>query len=189
MANVKLNPVLEQIRGQVGDLVFKRYEDRVILSRKPDLSGHQATAAQQAVRQRFRQAALYGKMVMADPDARARYDQAAEARRKPVFSLTVADFFNAPAIDEVDVSAYTGSTGDPIVVRASDDFEVSRVEVSLTDPDGAVLEEGAATLDGHRWVYTAQTDVGSGATVRIGVRALDRPGGAGVDQTEVTLPE
>ena len=36
MAKVKFNPVLEQIRGQVGDLVFKHYGDEVIVGRKPD---------------------------------------------------------------------------------------------------------------------------------------------------------
>ena len=39
MARVKLNPILEQVRGQVGDLVFKRYGEGVIISRKPDLEG------------------------------------------------------------------------------------------------------------------------------------------------------
>jgi hypothetical protein len=39
MAKVKLNPILEQISGQVGDLVFKRYGDETIISRKADISG------------------------------------------------------------------------------------------------------------------------------------------------------
>ena len=32
MAKVKLNPILEQIRGQVGDLVFKRYGEKTVIS-------------------------------------------------------------------------------------------------------------------------------------------------------------
>lgn len=67
MAKVKLNPILEQVRGQVGDLVFKRYGDEVIISRKPDMEGVEPTEAQLAAQGRFREAALYGKMVMADP--------------------------------------------------------------------------------------------------------------------------
>ena len=42
MAKVKLNPILEGIRGQVGDLVFKHYGDEVVISRKADLSGSRA---------------------------------------------------------------------------------------------------------------------------------------------------
>ena len=97
MARVKLNPILEQVRGQVGDLVFKRYGEEVVISRKPDFEGREPTAAQLAARERFREAALYGKIVMADPETKAIYVEAAKAKGQLVFSLTVADFFNAPS--------------------------------------------------------------------------------------------
>lgn len=187
MAKVKLNPILEQIRGQVGDLVFRRYGDGVVLSQKPDRTGAAPSAAQLAHRERFRQAAFYGRTVMADPEARALYTEAARQRRQPVYSLTLADFFHAPTVDEVDVSAYGGGTGDPVAIRATDDFAVHRVEVTLADGAGAVLEAGEAVLDGWRWVYTAQTDVVPGTTVRIDVRAFDRPGGVGEETVEVTV--
>ena len=74
MAKVTLNPILERVRGQVGDLVFKRYEDEVVISRKPDFEDPESTAAQLAHRERFREAALYGKLVMADPEAKALYN-------------------------------------------------------------------------------------------------------------------
>ena len=45
----------------MGDLVFKRYGDEVLISRKPDSEGVEPTEAQLAHRERFRQAALYGK--------------------------------------------------------------------------------------------------------------------------------
>ena len=68
MAKVKLNPVLEQMRGQVGDLVFKHYGDKVVVGSKPDRSGVQPTDAQLQHQERFRQAVLYGQLVMADPE-------------------------------------------------------------------------------------------------------------------------
>ena len=43
-------------------------------------------------------------MVMADAETKAVYEEAARAKGRPVFSLTVADFFHAPSVDEVDVS-------------------------------------------------------------------------------------
>jgi hypothetical protein len=61
MARVKLNPILEGVRGQVGDLVFKRYGDEVVISRKADPTGKPPSEAQLAHRERFREAALYGK--------------------------------------------------------------------------------------------------------------------------------
>ncbi len=186
MAKVKVNPIIEQVRGKVGDLVFKRYGDDVVLSRMPDTEGQVATAAQVAARNRFRQAALYGKLVMADMTTKALYEAEAKASGQPVFSLTVADFFNAPTVDEVDVSAYTGQVGDPIWIMAHDDFEVTAVNVTVTQADGTPIEQGAATespAHSGRWQYQATAAVAAGTAVRIEVTATDRPGHTGMKAT------
>jgi hypothetical protein len=190
MAKVKLNPVLEQIRGQVGDLVFKRYGDEVILSRKPDLSDRTPTEAQLAHQERFREAAMYGRMMMADPETKALYSDAAKAKGKPVYALMVADFFNAPSVDLVDVSGYSGAVGDAIVVMASDDFDVAEVQVALATGDGTPIEAGAAVelpANSGRWVYTTTTTTATGTAVRIAVTAVDRPGSADSEAVDVTV--
>lgn len=190
MAKVKLNPVLEQVRGQVGDLVFKRSGEDVIIARKPDFSDRQLTEAQIAAQERFRQAALYGKLVMADPDTRKLYEDAARAKHQPMFSLTIADFFNAPSVDEVDLTGYNGQVGNPIVVLAHDDFEVCAVHVALSDAEGNSIESGEAIeepVKSGRWVYTATTAVAAGTQVRILITAKDRPGSMGSSETEKTL--
>jgi len=171
----------------VGDLVFKKYGDEVVISRKPDMGSVVATPAQEATRERFKQATLYGKMVMADPDSKAVYEAAAKAKGQPVFSLTVADFFHAPSVDEVDLSGYSGAPGDVIRIRASDDFEVAAVQVSLADASGAILEEGAATMQNGLWLYNATTTVQPGTTVRLTVSASDRPGSVTTHQEETTI--
>ena len=170
------------------------------------MGGVEATPAQLVARERFREAALYGKLVMADADEKALYVDAAKAKGKPVFSLTIADFFNAPSVDEVDLSAYTGAIGDEIIIMASDDFDVQGVEVSLSDEAGAPIESGAAVetpADSGRWLYTATTTVTTCTTVRpstmlrtgIAVTASDRfdklttsrPGGVGSAEEEKAL--
>jgi hypothetical protein len=179
MAKVKLNPIVKKIRGQVGDLIFRRYGDGVILAQKPEWTETPPSDAQQVIRDRFRQAALYGKLMMADPETKMLYEKAAKIKGQPVFSLAVADFFNAPAVDEVDLSAYGGKAGDSILVAASDDFKVLAVEVILTDAEGQLLEGGAAVetpAESGLWLYTATTTIPTGTTVRIAVNASDRPG-------------
>jgi hypothetical protein len=178
MAKVKLNPVLEGFRGKIGDLVFKRYRDEVVVGRVPDTGGRTPTARQAAHRERFRLATVYGSTVVADPATKAVYEPAAKQKGLTVFALTIADFLNAPAVDEIDLSAYTGKTGEPICIRASDDFEVAGVEVSLTDAGGRVLERGTATKAGtdSLWTYTTTTNLPDGQPVSIEVTATDRPG-------------
>ena len=190
MARVKLNPVLEQMRGQIGDLVFKRYGDDVVVARKPEPASGEATPAQQATREHFRQAALYGKLVMADPATKPLYDAAAKAKGKPVFSLAVADFFHAPEVNEVDLSAYSGAVGDEIIIQAWDDFGVTGVEMTLTNPAGDLLERGAAVespTGSGRWVYAATTAVAAGTTVRLTVTAHDRPGNVTIHEADRTV--
>jgi len=190
MARVKLNPILEQIRGQVGELVFRRYGDKVVIGRKPDLSDVEPSEAQLAHRQRFTQAALYGKMVLTDPDTKALYEETAAKKGQPLFSLMVADFFNAPSVDEIDLSAYQGAPGDEVVILASDDFNVLEVQVNVTDADGNPIESGAAAetpAESGRWIYTASASVDAGTTVKFLVTASDRPGGSGQAEETVEL--
>lgn len=127
---------------------------------------------------------------MADPETKVLYEEAAKDKGQPVFSLTIADFFNAPSIGEVDLARYTGAVGDEIVTQASDDFEVRGVNVSVADTGGAAIESGAAVEtppDSGRWVYTATAAVATGTTVRIAVTATDRPGGTTAAEEEKTV--
>lgn len=179
MAHVKLNPVLESVRGKVGDLVFRKRNGTMFIARKPDAGNRVFTEAQKAVQERFRQAAIYGKMVMADAQARATYEQAARKKGHPIFSLMVGDFFNAPSVDEIDMTAYNGEVGNTIAIRASDDFDVVGVTVAIANASGDPIESGAAvksTVDSGRWVYTTSTSVPEGTPIRVEVTATDRPG-------------
>lgn len=178
MAKVKLNPVLEAIQGKVGDLVFRRFEGEEVVGRMPNRTGITPSADQLAQMERFRLAALYGKAALADQQSRTIYENAADRKGIPVFALTVGDFLNAPAVDEIDLSVYTGKTGDVIRIHASDDVQVSGVAVKITKQDGTTQEEGAAVWNSASaiWVYTATTNLTQGQAVSIEVTASDRPG-------------
>ena len=182
MAHVKMNPIFEQMSGKMGDLVLKRYGDAVVVARKPELNGQEPTAAQAAARERFRRAAQYGRLALAQPEVRARYAAAARESGNPLFSLMVADFFSSPVVDEVNLSGYTGQAGDTIVIQAHDDFEVTGVTVSISEAGGQVVENGAATQNppnSGRWLYTTTQTVNNVSGVQVTATASDRPGNTG----------
>ena len=181
MANVKMNPVIDEMRGKVGELVFKRYGDALIVTRAPSTSDHEGTPGQLAVRERFREAALYGKLALAQPAVREVYMAMARERKCPVTSLTIADFFHAPVVDKLDVAEYTGQIGQAIVVQAHDDFEVVKVTVRI-DNGAELVESGLATEEpprSGRWVYTTQQAVSDVTGVQVTATANDRPGNVG----------
>jgi len=183
MTHVKMNPIIEQMSGKLGDLVFKRYGDEVVIARAPEMDGRTFTPGQLAAQERFRKAAQYGKLAFAEPATRSAYEAAAQEASKPLFALMVADFFHAPVIDEVDASRYTGQAGETIVIQAHDDFEVIGVTVSIKDSGGQTVESGAATQnppDSGRWVYTTTQAVANVSGASITATASDRPGNLGV---------
>src|SRR3990172_655211 len=72
--------------------IFHSLSSKVIITHSRD-SAHESLQFSIWLRSnRFRQAVLYGRLVMADPDKKAVYEQAAKIKRKPLFSLTVAVF-------------------------------------------------------------------------------------------------
>ena len=178
MSKMTLNPVFDRMRGKIGDLVFRRLEGQTIVARRPQQVHQPNSQAQLVAREKFRQAITYAKAAFANPAIRALYAPKAKEKHLPTFALMVADFFKPPIIDEVDVSAYTGQTGQSIRVRATDDFEVMGVSVLMREPDtNEQLDGGDAVkaVDGT-WVFTTQATIPSGHAFAIDVTATDRPG-------------
>ena len=190
MAKVKLNPIVDELRGQLGDLVFREINGQTILSRKPSLNGNEPSADQAAQRERFRQAVAYGRFTMANDDTRELYDEASNRKGIPAFALTVADFLNPPSINEVDLAAYNGQVGGMIKIITTDDFGVVNVQVQIMDQQGDIIESGSAfetQANTGRWEYTATAAVPAGTAVSIQVTATDRPGGVAVSVNNKSL--
>ena len=188
MAKVALNPIFEKVQGRVGDLVFKQVGDEVVMARMPDLTGVTPTAAQLVTRERFQAAAQYGKLALTDAPLRLAYERAAKEKSQPMFSLPVADFFNTPVVDRVEVSAYHGQAGATLVITAHDDFEVTGVTVEIRDAGAALIESGPATGTAGKsgqWRYVTTTTLANVTGARVTATATDHPGNAGV--TTVTL--
>lgn len=181
MAKIKLNPILEEVRGQIGDLVFREVNGETVLSRKPTASGNEPTQNQAEQRERFKQAVAYGRYVMSDDDVRELYEEASQRKGVPLFALTVADFLNPPVINQLDITTYNGQVGQVITINTIDDFGVVSVHVTITDNTGTVIESGNAeeTSDGSgRWTYMTTEEAPVGTTaLHVNAVATDRPGG------------
>jgi hypothetical protein len=92
MAIVKLPPWIKEIRGRIGDEVYRTSPNgEIIVSKSPDMSKVEWSPAQKEQRQRFKKAIAYANAAMADPDVRAVYErQAAEQNRQP-YRVAVSD--------------------------------------------------------------------------------------------------
>jgi hypothetical protein len=183
---VTLTPMFEEARGKLGNVVFREVRGKTIASREPRFAAP-PSESQAAHRERFKQAVAYGKSALADPEMREMYQAIADSRNVPIFAVTVADFFNAPVIDDVTLASYHGQAGDVIHIVARDDFDLASVHVSISEEGGNAIESGNAELVTGGWEYTATQNVPPGTTVNILVVATDRPGGTSVTTLSKTV--
>ena len=178
MAKVELKSALSALRGRMDNWVYRRTRYGTSVGKRPIFSVA-PTAAQLAVRQRFRLAAAYAKSALLDPALRSRYEIAARARALSASSVALTDYLTLPVVDAIDTSGYHGRVGDVIKVTAFDDFEVAGVTVAVRDGEGAILMQGAAVLQDGRWSYAATAAIQVGEDVTIEAVATDRPGHTG----------
>lgn len=103
------------------------------------------------------EAMRYASIQMADPEVRSLYESQTQARGRSANTLAIFDYLVAPTIRKVDATKYTGAVGQTIRIRAHDDFMVTAVTVLISDPQGELVERGAAIQQAYRydqWVYT-----------------------------------
>ena len=184
----KLNRAFREASGELDGLVYRNIRGKVVASRKPDMSNVIYSENQIAHRKRFKQATVYGKSVMVNEEVRPLYEAAAKEKNIPVFAMMIADYFHAPVIHEVDVFGYSGNIGDTITIFASDDFEVAKVHVSISDEQGNPIKHGEAVETAHgsgEWIYTATVE--GQPIAKIQVVAVDRPGGTAVMNIDKTF--
>ena len=104
--------------------------------------------------------------------------------------MIIADFLTAPLVDQIDLNDYSGRAGDTIRIRASDDFEVAGVTVSISGSEGQPIEHGAAVLSSMkwgRWLYTTTTSVAAGTQVRVEATATDKPGNRAAKAEDIVV--
>jgi hypothetical protein len=187
MAKSKNNVVTHGLSGKIGDLLlFRQRDGQTIVSKIPE-QPKKASEKQVETRKRFQQATIYAKVAMSTPEIKDRYDKKVKDRKgMTAYSIAVADYFNAPDIELVDLSAYNGIEGDEIRIIAVDDFAVNAVNVQISAVDGVLIEEGnAVNTAGNLWIYTAKVNNQSLDGNRIVVTASDLPGNVAVDSVEL----
>ncbi len=180
MAKAKFNPLLEALVGALGDVVVKRYGRKFVIAKKPVFTDRVFSAAQKQNQGRFREAAKYAVTALSDGETSEAYLEEARRCGTTARSVAVRDFLNMPRVEDIDLRAYDGQAQKKILVRATDDVGVTRLDVTISDQQGNMLEQGSGEpLAGKIWKYTTTVPVSRGTTVNVGATAFDRPGHSG----------
>ncbi len=93
MAKIKLDPMFAEISGTMGDFVFRRSRNgETIVSLRPRKSDVPPTEAQEAQRERLKQAHTYARAAMADPALHALYEELAAKEGKSPYKMAQSDY-------------------------------------------------------------------------------------------------
>ena len=93
MPTVRFKGPIEEIRGTLYDVVFKRSSTgKMIVTKRPDMSNVEWSQAQTAQRRRFGLANEYVKAVRAEPKVWAAYQKKAKKQNKRARDLAFSDY-------------------------------------------------------------------------------------------------
>jgi hypothetical protein len=188
MARVDRNDLTLGLRGKFGEqFVFRKFGDRTIAYR---MRRHfeSSTEKQMLQRERFRLAALHAKQSLLIPEVKAEYEEIARVKRNTTaFATATADFLKPVAITAILTAGYKGEIGFPLSIMVNDIFKVKTMKVTITNPDGAVLESGDAVRanDSPGYSYMTTAFIPDLQGVIIKAEVTDRPGNVVVEEVKM----
>ena len=175
MARVSDNVMVRGLRGLFGDQIVIRIDKagRTIVSTKPEFDEDRVfTPAQRAQQERFRAARAYAR----GAKNLEVYQAKAQGTPQTPSNIAMTDWFHPPEIREIDLSAWTGESGQLIGICAMDDVQVTQVRVAIMSESGVVLEQGAASDDTVAGWWTYRTTTSVTGNIKVLVSAEDLPG-------------
>jgi hypothetical protein len=172
------NVITSNYSGRVGDVVFRNYNGKSVMAKRPDCSKIIKTERQLEFINKFAKAVKYGLFVKDNPALCEYYN-----KKRPDLSpyhAAISDYQSSPVIEDVDVRKYQGHPGDVVTVSASDKFEIEGVGVVIFNAMGDVIEFGEAVpkeFSGNtEWEYISKVENADYKGGRVEVRVTDKPG-------------
>lgn len=178
MAHVKDNILLKNVSGTIGKQmnVFNRYGETYLRTTKKKKQV-KFSARQLQSQYNFADAVVYAKQVIKDPEMNLYYLSLAR-KGQSAYNVAMKDALGAPVINDINIDAYTGKSGQVISIRAVDFFRVYQVTVEIIDLSGEIIEKGAAVQQWKPMYWDYKTTVAPGIEQvgKIQVTAVDMPG-------------
>jgi hypothetical protein len=179
MAKVKDNVLVKGFSGTIGrELTFRQIGGETFVSKYQKAPAVAATEKKLAVQTKFGVATAYARRAVKDPEVKAMYQAVVKGGQR-AFNIAVMDALQAPVVESIQADNYIGRVGDPIIVRATDDFKVAAVVVSVHNQAGNLVEQGNAIMRENEnldWLYSVKKKNPGYTGSKITAVATDLPG-------------
>jgi hypothetical protein len=172
MTKVIFHGSIKGFHGRIGNMIFRQLPDgtTIVTEAPAKLTGREKkrarlkrSPAQQAHNRRFQEAAFYAVEAQTNP---IYVELAASAPMMTAYNFAQSDWWHAPQIHVIEQKEGC------IRVQATDNIMVARVQVTVLDEEGRVLETGEAVRSaGNWWEFASQAEAKT-----ITAEAWDLPG-------------
>ncbi|ULQ51487.1 hypothetical protein [Flavihumibacter fluvii] len=172
------NILVRNIYGGFGkQVVFRQRGDKTIMAAWPTVDKNRKPTPDQSIAQSaFQRAVYFAQFARKDENLIAVYKKLAR-KGQSVYHAAISDAKMPPELSNLQVDGYTGRPGQQLIITATDNYKVARVQCSIFAPDGQLLESGEAVrqFNDYHWAYTTTHENTSlpGTTVKFS--AFDIP--------------
>jgi hypothetical protein len=157
MATLSGNSPVQGMKGSLGELVFRSYHGKTVVTTKPSiLRSSKQSELQQLNRFKFRDASRYAKTMIRDDAMKEYYSRKAKKMKLPnAYTAAITDYMRKIKVEIISTKHYTGKAGGRIVIVAhKKDFTISEVQVTITTRSGNTIESGRAIRNtSGEWIY------------------------------------
>jgi hypothetical protein len=129
--------------GAIGDLIFRNYNGKTVVSLRPVYKNETNTEGRRQVRGRFRDATSYAGNAMENTKLKAYYTQKARQLKLPnAYTAAITDYLRKAKAGAVTRSTFAGKKGEIIKIRMSKSvFQINSIKAILCSHQGDVLQE------------------------------------------------
>ena len=118
MAILMANPLIKNLRGTIGGIVFRQVGKKIVASKKPSVPKKESLW-QRNNRQKFADASAYARRAMNDPQKEAYYQHKAKKLGLPnAYTAAITHYMRKGVVSEVDMRSYNGKAGSIVNIRA-----------------------------------------------------------------------
>ncbi len=155
MAKSILNVVMQGASGKIGKmLVFRQTRNgETVIAIRGKKRSTPLSAKEEAVRERFREAAHTAKILAKDPVYGAVYRAKAKEQGKTAYILAMKDCLTSPNTKSTKLHAHNGEIVEASVVPVIEDLKAAPIKLRMLKANNTVIEHGLAAVENKkpRW--------------------------------------
>ena len=189
MAIIKGNPAVEGARGRLSKLLYYRFRyGNTEMCAMPEKSDKPRSPAQLARQELMKEANIYYRRIILDPEKMAWYEKMAKKKgNTDAYHCLISHYLTTPRLFLSDTSGYEGEAGDIIGCLPKAWDKVVSVIVRIKNRLGEELESGPAEKGQYeRWSYTVRESVVEWEAVTVVFEIIDDLGHVGVKEVPIS---